>query len=117
MKKRSRKAEELENVLLLQDNAPAHTADRTGLELDVLRFGRVRHPPYSPDLAPLDFSLFPRIKSELRGIRLENLEHLKQEVSRVIASLDTKWFRDAFSAWVHRHERCVAAAGHYFEKE
>jgi hypothetical protein len=27
----------------------------------------VPHPPYSPDLAPCDFFLFPRLKSELRG--------------------------------------------------
>ncbi len=28
----------------------------------------LRHPPYSPDLAPADFFLFPRVKSELAGL-------------------------------------------------
>ncbi len=30
----------------------------------------LRHPPYSPDLAPADFFLFPRVKSELAGLSM-----------------------------------------------
>jgi histone-lysine N-methyltransferase SETMAR len=41
-----------------QDNAPAHTSQTTQLELDLLRFECLKHPPYSPDLAPLDFAVF-----------------------------------------------------------
>jgi hypothetical protein len=29
----------------------------------------LEHPPYSPDLAPCDFFLFPKIKSALKGVR------------------------------------------------
>ncbi|KAM0736815.1 Mariner Mos1 transposase [Formica fusca] len=48
--------------ILHQDNAPSHTA------LIVREFiGRnnitvMDHPPYSPDLGPCDFFLFPKIK-------------------------------------------------------
>jgi hypothetical protein len=31
------------------------------------RWNPIRHPPYSPDLAPWDFWAFPTMKRELRG--------------------------------------------------
>ena len=65
----------LENIYLHQDNA--HTASATSLELDVFWFNHIAHPPYSADLAPIDFSVFPAIKSELRGIRFEDLVELR----------------------------------------
>ena len=40
----------------------------------------VRHPPYSPDLAPSDFWLFPK----LRGCRYETTEEMKEAVTKVI---------------------------------
>ena len=37
----------------------------------------VEHPPYSPDLAPSDFLLFPRMKDYRAGKRFVNDEDLK----------------------------------------
>ena len=54
-------------VRTIEDNAPAHRADSTVLELDLLGLDRVVHAPYSPDLAPMDFKVFPTVKAELRG--------------------------------------------------
>jgi hypothetical protein len=31
----------------------------------------VPHPPYSPDLAPCDFALFPKLKMKLKGRRFQ----------------------------------------------
>jgi hypothetical protein len=36
----------------------------------------VPHPPYSPDLAPCDFFLFPRLKSTLKGKRFEDVAEI-----------------------------------------
>ena len=41
------------------------------------------HPPYSPDLAPCDFWLFPK----LRGCRYETIEEMKEAVTKVIDML------------------------------
>ena len=46
-------------VLFLQDNAPAHRALATQMKLAYLGFQCLDHPPYSPDLAPSDYHLFP----------------------------------------------------------
>ena len=54
-------------VLLLQDNAPAHTSQVTMTAATVCGFEILPHPTYSPDMAPSDFYLFPKLKSHLRG--------------------------------------------------
>ena len=41
------------------------------------------HTPYSPDLAPCDFWLFPK----LRGCRYETIEEMKEAVTKVIDTL------------------------------
>jgi len=54
---------------LLHDNAPAH---RSVLVKDFLTKNKVatlEHAPYSPDLTPMDFYLFPRLKLALKGRR------------------------------------------------
>jgi transposase len=35
-------------------------------------------PPYSPDLAPNDFWLFPKIKSALKGQRFQDIEDIQK---------------------------------------
>ena len=52
----------------------------------------VSHPRYSPDLAPCDFWLFPK----LRGCRYETIEEMKEAVTKVIDTLTLKNFYGAF---------------------
>ena len=52
----------------------------------------VRHPPYSPDLAPCDFWLFPN----LRGCRYETIEEMKEAVTKVIDTLTQEGIYGAF---------------------
>jgi histone-lysine N-methyltransferase SETMAR len=49
------------------DNAPAHRALATQKKLAYLGFQCLHHTPYSPDLAPLDYHLFPGLKKQLKG--------------------------------------------------
>ena len=52
----------------------------------------VRHPPYSPDLAPCDFWLFHK----LTGCRYETIEEMKEAVTKVIDTLTQEDFDGAF---------------------
>jgi len=54
-------------VLFSHDNAPAHRTLATQKKLAYLGFQRLDHPPYSPDLAPSDYHLFPGPKKQLKG--------------------------------------------------
>jgi hypothetical protein len=40
------------------------------------------HPPYSTDLTPADFWLFPKLKSVLKGMRLLEAENMKSLVKK-----------------------------------
>ena len=71
----------------------------------------VRQPPYSPDLAPCDFWLFP----ELRGCRYGTIEEMKEAVMKVIDTLTQEDFHGAFEKLLERYNKCIAARGDYFE--
>jgi histone-lysine N-methyltransferase SETMAR len=51
----------------LHDNAPAHGVLATQKKLAYLGFQCLDHPPYSLDLAPSDYHLFPGLKKELKS--------------------------------------------------
>ena len=72
----------------------------------------VSHPPYSPDLAPCDFWLFPN----LRGCRYETIEEMKEAVTKVIDTLTKEDFRGALKKLLERYNKCNAAGGDYFEE-
>jgi len=65
--KEKRRGKVTKGVLFLQDNAPAHRALTTHKKLAYLGFQCLDHPPYSPDLAPSVYHLFPGLKKQLKG--------------------------------------------------
>ena len=71
----------------------------------------VPHPPFSPDLAPCDFCLFPK----LRGCRYETIEEMKDPVTKVIDTLTQDDFHGAFQKFLERYNKFIAAGGDYFE--
>ena len=54
-------------ALLLQDNNPAHTSQVAMIVATECGFEILPNPPYSPDMAPSDLYLFPKLKFHLRG--------------------------------------------------
>jgi len=60
--KEKRRGKIIKGVLFLHDNVPAHRALATQKKLAYLSFQCQDHPPYSPDLAPSDYHLFPGLK-------------------------------------------------------
>ena len=73
----------------------------------------VAHPPYSPDLAPCYFWLFPK----LRDCCYEAIEEMKEAVTKVIDTLTQEDFHGAFQKMLERYNKCIAAKGDYFEGE
>ena len=66
--------------------------------------------PYSPDLGPCDFCLFPK----LRGCRYETIEEMKEAVTKVIDTLTEEDFHGAFQKLLEQY-KCIAAGVDYFE--
>ena len=71
----------------------------------------VPQPPYSPDLAPCNFCLFPK----LRGCRYETIEEMKEAVMKVIDTLTQEDFHGAFQKLLELYNKCIAAGEDYFE--
>ena len=75
----------------------------------------VPQPPYSPDLAPCDFWLFPKLKEKLRGCRYETIEEMKEAVTKVIDTLTQEDIHGALQKLLERYNKCIATRGDYFE--
>ena len=63
--KEKRHGKVTKGVLFLHDNAHAHRILATQKKLAYLCFQFLDHPPYSLDLAPSDYPLFPGLKKKI----------------------------------------------------
>ena len=78
---------------------------------DKMGIKTVPQPPYSPDLAPCDFCLFPK----LRGCRYETIGEMKEAVTKVIDTLTQEDFHVSFEKLLERYNKCIAGGWDYFE--
>jgi hypothetical protein len=73
-------------------------------------------PPYSPDLAPPEFFLFPKLKSNLKGYRFQTVEQIKENSLQDLRAIPQNTFQDAFQNWKKkRWEQYINSRGEYFE--
>ena len=68
--------------VLHHDNAPVNTALPIREFLAKKNIPVLPHPPYSPDLAPCDFYLFPKSKTKLKGNHFGTMENIFQDGGR-----------------------------------
>jgi [histone H3]-lysine36 N-dimethyltransferase SETMAR len=86
--------------------------------LAVLGLPLLDHPPYSPDLAPFDFAIFPDLKLKLKGQKFGSIAELQTTTNVLLRALPREYFEDVFfQQWPKRHQRCVEYRGSYFEKK
>ena len=71
----------------------------------------VPYPPYSPDLFPCDFWLFPKP----RGCCYETIEEMKEAVTKDIETLTQEDLHGALQKLLERYNKCIADGGDYFE--
>ena len=102
-------------VILHHDNAPAHRKNEVINLLDDWDWEILQHPPYSPDLAPADFFLFPKLKENMRGTRFEDSDAINLMFRQQVRDLDRAGIGGWVDAGVHRWQKCVAVGGDYVE--
>ena len=78
-----------------QDNAPVHNSILVTDYLTKMGIKIVPQPPYSPDHAPRDFWLFPKLKENLRGCRYETIKEMKEALTKFIDTLTQEDFHGA----------------------
>ena len=84
------------NWVLQHDNAPAHNALKTREFYRGTNTIVAPHPPYSPDLAPRDFFLFPKVKFKLEGRSFDTVEEIQRESQILLDTLTERDFQGAF---------------------
>ena len=110
---RKRRAKLSRHIIFHHDNAPAHTSRLCRDALRQFRWEILQHPPYSPDLAPSDFFLFPKMKEAIKGVRHESKEAAKKAALEWLAGQYSDFFRKGLERWEHRMEKCLMSAGDY----
>ena len=111
------------NWILRHDNAPAHRAVTTNEFLAKHNIPSIPHPPYSPDLAPCDFFLFPQLKKQWKFT--DSMMRFKptwwdkwgllQKVTTRGAFVTKSDYQRCFRQWQEHWNKCIQAQGHYFE--
>jgi hypothetical protein len=101
-------------VVMLHDNAHAHTA--TALQDLIATFGweQFSHPSYSPDLVPSDFHVFLHLKTFHGGWSLH--DKVKKVINTWFASQAAAFYDAGIQKLVPRNDKCLNNGGNYVEK-
>ncbi|GFW93768.1 putative DD41D transposase [Trichonephila clavipes] len=101
-----------------QDGATCHTARAT---IDVLkdtfgdrlisRFGPVNWPPRSCNLTPLDYFLWGYVKSLVYADQPQTLDHLEDNIRRVMADIRPQMLEKVIENWTSRLDYIRASHG------
>lgn len=105
-----------EGIFLLHDNASSHTSNISKTAITELGFVKLDHPPYSPDLAPSDYFLFPNLKKDLRKNTYSSDAHVENFTKRWFLKKPDSFYSNGISRLRHRWEKCITVKGEYVEK-
>jgi transposase len=100
---------------LHHDNAPCHAALNVREFLAKHSILVVPHPPYSPDLAPSDFFLFPRLKSTLKRKLFQDVAEIQLNTTRLFQAIPKQAYQTCIETWKDRGNRCIQSGWSYFE--
>jgi hypothetical protein len=73
----------------------------------------VPHPPYSPDLAPCDFLLFPGLMNTLKG--KQYIAEIQLNTTWQLQAIPKQAYQTCIEKWKDRWNRCIQSGGSYFE--
>ena len=77
----------------------------------------LEHPAYSPDLAPSDFYLFPKINEILKGRHFDDIDDIRRNTTAALKTIPQNQFQNCFEEWTRHWHRCIASQREYFEGE
>jgi hypothetical protein len=75
----------------------------------------LEHLAHSPDLAPNDFFLFPKIKEMSKGRHFDDIDDIRSNTTAALKAIPQNQFQNCFEGWTRRWHRCIASQRAYFE--
>ncbi|GFS90936.1 mariner Mos1 transposase [Trichonephila clavipes] len=103
--------------MLHHDGAPVHNTNLVQQFLTKHGTIQVAHPPFSPNMSPPDFFLFPKIKNTLKGHRFQDIETIKENSTQELQANPKSEYQKCVEDWNHRWAKCVTANRAYFEED
>ena len=77
----------------------------------------LKQPPYSPDLVPCHFFLFPNLKEVIKETHFQGSIAITTAVVKELQAILVKCFQECLEAWQQRIENCIWVQGDYFERD
>ena len=99
----------------MHDNAPAHRALAIQKKLSYPGFHCLDLPPYSPDLAPSDYHLFPGLKKQLKGRHFSSDEEVIAAATIWLDGQTSDFFLSGLQKLEQRAKKCIELRGEYVE--
>ena len=84
----------------LHDNASSNKCEVVKSFLASEKVKVLNHPPYSPDLSPCEFFLFPRLKKMLSGNKYTSRSSLVSAIYQNLQQIPKEDYLSAFRDWV-----------------
>ena len=81
----------------LKDNVPAHTSQVVMTAANECGFEVLPHPPCSSDMAPSDFYLFPKLKSNLCGTQFGSNEGILAALKEYLGDQEKDFYLEGIS--------------------
>ena len=100
---------------LLHDNAPSHNMTIIKQFLAQRKVTVLDHPPYSPDLAPADYFLSPKVKSHLKGRLFDSISDIQKAVTGTLNTIAKDDFYKGIQKLYNHANLCVQLEGMYVE--
>jgi len=97
----------------LYDNAPSHNATIVKQFLAQRKVTVLDHPPYSPDLAPADYFLFPKVKSHLKERLFDLILEIQKAVTSTLNAIAKDDFYKVIQKLYDHANLCVQLEGMY----
>ena len=95
--------------------SPAHTSLLARYFLANNNTVIIPQPPYSPELIPCDFFLFPKLKRPMKGRRFPTIEEIKTASLEEIKTIPKSAYQKCFEDWKKPWNKCVISGGNYFK--
>jgi hypothetical protein len=75
----------------------------------------IPNPSFSPDLAPCDVFLFPKMKLKLKGRRFDSMKEIQTVLQSVMKTVKRNDFQKCFRSWTSRWNHCINNEGNELE--
>jgi len=106
------------NFTFQQDGAPSHRSKHTVafLQTNVPHFIEPPNwPPNSPDLNPVDYSIWGALQQLVYRKKIEDVDHLKQDLNRCWSMLSQELINGAIDRWSKRLSLVIRSHGGHIE--